>query len=321
LNIVVTGVGAVIGQGIVRSLRRCTESLTIIGVDRNADASGRRRCDRFVQKPANEAGKAYVSFWHELIETHAVDMVIPGIEPDVFFFDDNRHEFDAGSARVVLNSPELICLGKDKWATFERLRAAEIDVISSRVSGSWDECVAALGPAPLLMKPRQGSGGIGIVSLDDRADFDYWQKKSGSNFMVQKIVGSDDQEYTVSVFGFGDGRSTPPAILRRTLGPVGATWWAETVDTCEPISRAVGIMNKELQPEGPTNYQFRLQDDKAFLLEINPRISASTSIRAQLGINEAWMCIEHYLHNRQIEPASLRPGRAYRYIEDEVIEF
>ena len=318
MNIVVTGVGAVIGLGIVKTLRQCPESVTVIGVDRNLDAFGKRRCDHFVQKPASEEGSAYLSFWHELLQQYSVDMVIPGIEADVFFFDEHRHDFESSSAKVVLNSAQLIRLGKDKWATYERLKAAGIDAIPGRISGSWDECVAELGPAPLLMKPRHGSGGRGMVFLEDEADFDYWRSKAGESFMVQRVVGSDDQEYTVSVFGYGDGDATPAAIMRRTLGPVGTTWWAQTVASSLPIEQMTVTLNRLLQPEGPTNYQFRLQDETALLLEVNPRISASTSLRAELGVNEAWMCIEHYLLRRSIKTNGLRPGQAWRYIADEV---
>lgn len=317
-SIAVTGVGAIIGQGIIKSLRQCPEAVRIIGVDRNARALGGKKCDQFVQKPASEEGSAYLSFWLEFLEQHSVDLLIPGIEQDLFFLDENRLTFEESHARIVLNSPELVRLGKDKWATFERISAAGLDVIPSRISGSWDECLAELGPAPLLMKPRRGSGGKGMQYLHDKVDFDYWHKKSGKNFMVQRIIGRDDQEYTVSVFGFGDGSGTEPAILRRTLGPTGTTWWAETVESCSPVEQATQSLNQELKPVGPTNYQFRLDGDTAYLLEINPRISSATSLRAKLGVNEAWMCIEHYLKGGNVSPVSLQAGCAYRYIEDEV---
>ncbi len=318
MNIVVTGVGAVIGLGIVDSLRLCPEDVRIIGVDRNPQAFGKRRCDTFITKPADESGEAYLAFWHDLIAKNAVDLVIPGIEPDVFFFDANRPAFADSRARIVLNSASLVALGRDKWSLFETLHDAGVDAIPSRIAGSWNECIAELGPPPLMMKPRSGSGGRGIVMLEDETDFGYWRTKAGSNFMVQRVVGSDDQEFTVAVFGFGNGSGTPPAILRRTLGPVGATWWAETVSSCPPIAAATAELNQLLQPEGPTNYQFRLDNETALLLEVNPRISASSSLRAKLGVNEAWMCIEYYLRGRAPGAAELRPGCGWRFIADEV---
>jgi carbamoyl-phosphate synthase large subunit len=315
-TVLVTGVGAIIGQGIIRSLRLDPQPVQIVGVDRNADAFGARWCDHFVQKPSNEDGEEYVDFWRDLFERHAIELVFPGIEHDVFFFDRQRSKFAEGHPVIVLNRAELVALCKDKWAANEWLSEAGMEVIPSRISGSWTECLEDLGPAPLLMKPRQGSGGKGIVELHDQRDFDYWRHKSGDDFLVQRKVGGDDQEYTVSVFGFGDGSGTEPAIMRRRLGPDGATWWAETVQSCPPISDYSRELTRILKPEGPTNYQFRLCDGRAMLLEINPRLSASTSLRAALGVNEARMCIEYYLHDHKPTDVRLRSGRASRFVED-----
>ena len=52
------------------------------------------------------------------------------------------------------------------------------------------------------------------------------------------------------------------------------------------------------------------------LLEINPRISSSTSIRAAFGYNECKMAIEYYLENKKPEQPFIKQGRAVRYIED-----
>ena len=54
------------------------------------------------------------------------------------------------------------------------------------------------------------------------------------------------------------------------------------------------------------------------LLEINPRISSATSIRTAFGMNEAVMCVQHYLWGKVIEQPVLRAGRAERFIEDRI---
>ena len=48
-TILVTGVGAVIGYGIVRSLRASKFPVRIVGMDIYADAVGQRWCDVFEQ--------------------------------------------------------------------------------------------------------------------------------------------------------------------------------------------------------------------------------------------------------------------------------
>ena len=78
-------------------------------------------------------------------------------------------------------------------------------------------------------------------------------------------------------------------------------------------------MAKVFKPVGPTNFQFRLDRDTIKLLEINPRISAATSIRAALGYNESVMSVNYFLNNQiptKIDKSKIQNKRAIRYIED-----
>ena len=56
--------------------------------------------------------------------------------------------------------------------------------------------------------------------------------------------------------------------------------------------------------------------DKYLLLEINARISSSTSIREIFGVNESQMCIEYYLENEIPKLQEQKFGTVIRYIED-----
>jgi carbamoyl-phosphate synthase large subunit len=139
----------------------------------------------------------------------------------------------------------------------------------------------------------------------------------GDNFMVQKIVGDDDSEYTVGAFGLGDGTYSQSITLRRKLSGEGATAKA-SVSHVPALEELVGRLVKAFRPVGPTNLQFREHEGRFLLLEINPRISSSTSIRAAFGYNEAEMCIEYYLEGKPPVQRKLGSGKAIRYIEDMV---
>ncbi len=58
---------------------------------------------------------------------------------------------------------------------------------------------------PYLLKPRRSYASKGITQIHTQADHDYLRGKWGGQFMVQQIVGDDTSEYTIGVFGFGDG--------------------------------------------------------------------------------------------------------------------
>jgi carbamoyl-phosphate synthase large subunit len=52
------------------------------------------------------------------------------------------------------------------------------------------------------------------------------------------------------------------------------------------------------------------------LLEINPRISSSTSIRTAFGYNEAGMAVDYYLDNKKPKQPKIKRGWAVRYTDD-----
>lgn len=319
IAILVTGVGAIIGQGIIRSLRRGAHPVRIIGVDRSDQSPGPSMCDAFRIKPAcDEADPAYLEFWRTLLRDEAVDLVMPGLEHDVFFFDGQRELVQDAGARVVLNGTELIALSADKWRMSEELACRRLPGIPTTLTPDWNEAQRVLGPPPLLLKPRSGNGSRGIVRLADDTDFSYWRARSGSNWMLQRIVGSEDQEYTVGAFGLGEGRALPPIIFRRRLSPAGNTQAAEVVID-EAIAAATEVLCQQLQPLGPTNFQFRKEGQTCYLLEVNPRFSSSTSLRAAFGYNEAEMSIELFVHGRPPAAPAVQRGKAWRYSEDFVV--
>lgn len=319
LTVAVTGVGAIIGQGIVKSLRKCRQSIRVVGIDRNPDSIAPHLCDTFHAKPAcDEADSAYLEFWQHLLAEEAVDLVLPGIEIDLFFLNENRQALAATGATLGLNTPDLIDLARDKWRLAQVLPDTGLPPIPALKGADWQECTEALGPPPLLLKPLHGNGSRGIIRLEDETDFRYWSQKTADEFMIQTIIGTDDEEYTVGAFGLGNGESVRPITFRRRLSPEGNTRYAEVVE--DPvIEQATRQLDRYFKPLGPTNYQFRKQDDTAYLLEINPRLSSSSSLRTCFGYNEAQMAVDFYLNLARLDTPRISPGRAWRYAEDFVL--
>lgn len=318
ITVVVTAVGALIGQGIIRSLRLSGLSVRVIGVDRDPNGIGPYWCDTFFAKPVvDESSDAYLDFWKGMLLDEAVDLVLPGLELDVLFFSRNREAFADLKTRIVLNDPGVIELAQDKWDFGLELERLGLPAIPALLGAGWTDCVRQLG-LPLLLKPRQGNGSRGIAVLRDEDDFNYWSHKSRDEFLIQKFIGSDEQEFTIGAFGFGDGTALPPIIFRRKLSVAGNTAYAEVVEhpvLAEAVTRLAAIF----KPVGPTNYQFRMDDETPYLLEINPRFSSSTSLRAAFGYNEAAMSVEYYLRGQRPLAPEIRSGRGWRYYEDLVV--
>jgi carbamoyl-phosphate synthase large subunit len=106
--------------------------------------------------------------------------------------------------------------------------------------------------------------------------------------------------------------------LKRKLSKDGFTDKAEVVEL-ENIEEVLRSLCEVFKPIGPTNFQFRKDNSGLKLLEINPRISSSTSIRAKFGYNESLMAIDYFLEGKTIEQPRIKKGKAIRYIEDLII--
>jgi carbamoyl-phosphate synthase large subunit len=314
-TILVTGVGAIIGYGIIRSLRASRFPVRIVGMDIYPDAVGQRWCDIFEQAVrADHVG--YPEHVAKLIRRHSVDLVIPGIEQDMHRLADEHllAPLAQTNSRYVLNYPELIRIAADKWLTHLELVKAGFPVIGTCIDGDFADLVHRFGN-PLLMKPRRSYASKGIQKLTTEADFRYWKEKLGNEFMVQEIVGDIQSEFTVGAFGLGDGSLVQQIIFQRVLSSDGSTAKA-VVRRIPELEARVEDLARRFQPEGPTNFQFRLHHGEYLLLEINPRISSSTSLRTAFGYNEAEMCVEYYLAGKIPAKRTLRSGSAARFIED-----
>lgn len=133
--------------------------------------------------------------------------------------------------------------------------------------------------------------------------------------MAQKLIGTDEEEFTISAFCDGIGGFYSIITLKRKLSSEGFTEKAEVVSSA-PFILAVEELCRYFRPVGPTNFQFRTENGQLQLLEINPRVSSSTSIRTAFGYNESVMAAEYYLdHKTPVQP-NIKWGKAIRYTED-----
>ena len=73
INILVTGVGAIIGYGIVKSLRMSRHSVRIIGTDIFDDAYGKFISDEFVVAEFASSPK-YLEFINNIVDKFQIDL-------------------------------------------------------------------------------------------------------------------------------------------------------------------------------------------------------------------------------------------------------
>ncbi len=310
-NILVTGVGAIIGYGIIQSLRKSTLNLNIVAIDIYDDAYGKHCADVFY-KGVLASSSDYVNFINSIVEKEKIDLIIPGIEQDLYALFLQKDQI---ATKIVMNNELCIQLSKDKWLTYKYLKEhSSIDLIPTLIHASFEECKQQLG-LPFLLKPKSSYASKGIHRINNPREFDFYTEGQVDHVLFQKIIGTMNSEYTVSVFGDGAGGFFDSIILKRELSGEGATSKAIVVEN-DTIRNYVTALVTVLKPVGPTNIQIRLEDQVAYLLEINPRISSACSLRTAFGYNEPEMCVHYFLMNQNPKPSVKKFGSAVRFIDD-----
>lgn len=322
-TVLVSGVGAVTGYGVVRTLRQTLPEVRIVGADIHPYAVGAHWCDEFVVAPLSMAAH-YPEWLAETTRRLRVDLVLPTIDADL-----DRHLACPQLATqlatqlectVGLNSAQALRVSRDKWELDAVLRGSGD---RARVPSSQSTDFAALSAElgiPFLVKARHGQGGRGMALVHDAADFARHAGRIPQQAFAQRHVGEDSEEYTVGVFGDGQGGLAAHITMRRRLAPDGMTARAEVLPTPASLVEVVQRLARLLSFSGPTNVQLRREGEHWHLLEINARISSSTSLRALFGYPEAAMAVDWFLAGELPDQPAVRPGRAARYVEDVVLD-
>lgn len=311
-NILVSGASGIVGYGILRSLKKSHDKYRLIGTTIYDFSIAPAFCDIFEKAlPTNHPD--YIDWLCEIIKKYAIDMLIPGIEFDMFQWNRERVKIETTGAYPLLNNSDLIDLCYDKWLFYQKLIIENESVtIPTVVTGDFNTF-----PTPFLLKPKRGFGSKGIIRIKNENDFDIHKHKIGLELMMQPIIGTDDEEYTVSAFFDKSSNLIDYLPLKRKLSNDGFTQEAQVVDF--DIENIIYDLAQTFKPIGPTNFQFRIDGDNLKLLEINPRISSATSIRASLGYNESIMSVDYFLDDQipqKIDKTPILNKRAIRYMED-----
>lgn len=307
-TILVSGASGIVGYGILKSLKGL--DCKLIGTTIYEESPANCFAD-IVEIPPLTSDAEYIPWLIDTIGKYDVDMIIPGIEADMSSWNKNRMQIEKTGTCVLLNTASLIELCLDKWKFYQKLVEYHLPYsIRSSLTPDFEQF-----KVPFILKPRCGFGAKGVIRVETREVFEKYKEKIGNTLMAQELVGTEDEEYTASAFFDRESNLKACMTMKRKLSKLGFTEIAQVVfeKKIETILRELAAV---FLPVGPTNFQFRKHNGELKLLEINPRISSSSSIRKAFGYNESKMCVEFFLQGKDVMQPEIKSGKAIRYTED-----
>ncbi|MDE1853678.1 MAG: ATP-grasp domain-containing protein [Thaumarchaeota archaeon] len=292
VNVVVTAAGTVVGQGIIKCLKLANTNggdieYRITATDASPLAAGLYRGDFGVVVPlATDPG--FVEAIIGVTKKSGATAIYAGSDEELPPLSSAKEKIERETgAKVMVNPAGVLEACSDKWKTYVFLKENDLPRAESAVP-EFKESFYSVNRFPLVVKPRGGHGSVDMHVVRDRDEAELAMGaivRNGSRPLIQEYLGDEGMEFTTGVTVTSDGEEVMSSIaMRRTLKG-GQTYKAFIDDFAEVRVSAENVALK-LGARGPLNIQSRLVDGEPKIFEINPRLSASSPMRAVAGVNE-----------------------------------
>jgi carbamoyl-phosphate synthase large subunit len=222
--------------------------------------------------------EGYVPHLVEICRREAVSLVVPTIDPELTVLSAARAMFAAAGIQVLVSSPEVVALARDKQAAARLLESGGIVVPRTVKLHDYLKEPSRLN-FPVIAKPNNGSASKGVIRPRDSsqlADLD------GEDYIVQELWMG--REFTVNVYFDQCGAlrcAVPHWRMEVRAGEV-----AKGRTTAVPILDGVARQLATLLPgaRGPLCFQAIVKDSGDYaVLEFNARFGGGYPLAHRAG--------------------------------------
>lgn len=296
------------------------EGDAIIATDMQLSAPALQAADIKIQVPAVYA-KDYIDITLDICRKHHVDALISLNDLELPILADNKAKFETEGVRVIVSGPEVIDICFDKYKTAQWTESIGLNAPKTYVR--LDDAKKALATGeiafPLFMKPRWGSGSIGLETIDDMEELDIYyhilMKKIKKSILATASVGDEyimiqekltGQEFGLDVMNDLQGNNVAVSVKKKLAMRAGETDKAITMDL--PEVREMGKkIGEDLHHIGNLDVDIMQRANGDYcVLELNPRFGGGYPFSYEAGVNLP-KAILQWLKGEKVDPKMLQP--------------
>lgn len=316
INILITGVGSEVGQGVIKALRLSKYRCNITGCDANPDSAGFFMCDsHFVAPKADSPG--YLKKIINICKSKNIKIIFPAVDVELEILSKNKQLFRNINTIVDVQPEELLNIFLSKYNTYKFLKNNKISAPHTVLLGGTINTKKIINEFdfPLILKPDIGHGSKNLYLAHNKKELDFYLKSAKKEkYVVQQYLPDEDEEYTCGVFNCKSLKEPYVIVFKRKLVE-GITGIAEVcfdkdiISACKKVAQCSDL-------DGSINIQLRKFKNKPFIFEINPRYSSTVGIRANCGFNDVKMAVDHFLFNKVPARPNIQNKKILRYKEE-----
>lgn len=317
-KILVTGAGALLGQGILRCLHFSKNNYYIITADPDYRAQGHCLGHKAYLIPFASDAK-YMARIEEIIEKEKVDVVLIGTDIELPIFAESKKELEKKfPVKIVVSDSKVIEIANNKWLTAEFLKQNGFPYPLSALTTNKEDIKFLIQNCvyPLIAKPVDGARSKGIKIINSKEELESLCSYP-NNLVVQELLSEEEGEFTTGCIVM-DQKCKAIVSLKRDLRD-GNTFRAyRNGNNIHDV--LIGKIAETLGVEGPANFQYRIRNGEPVIFEINGRFSGTTPLRYMFGFNEVEALLNYLFNAEEINQPVLKNGAVFRTLSDVFVE-
>ena len=298
----------------------------VVATDMQLSAPALQAADVKLQVPAVYDPK-YIDITLKICKEQKIDALISLNDLELPILAENKAKFEAYGVKVLVSDPEVIDIAFDKYKTAQWVESIGLNAPKTYVTLASAKEALAKGEIsfPLFMKPRWGSGSIGLETIDDMEELDIYyhllMKKIKKTILATASVGDEyimiqekltGKEFGLDVMNDLEGNNVAVSVKQKLAMRAGETDKAITVDIPEvyEMGRKIGDNLKHI---GNLDVDIMQRANGDFcVLELNPRFGGGYPFSYEAGANMP-KAILQWLNNEKIDSKTLQPqyGRMF----------
>ena len=298
----------------------------IVATDMQLSAPALQAADIMLQVPAVYE-KSYVDITLKICQDYQIDALISLNDLELPILAEQKQRFKELGVTVIVSEPQVIDIAFDKYKTAQWVENLGLNAPKTYVRLEDAKAALANGEVsfPLFLKPRWGSGSIGLETVEDMEELEevYQQlfKKIKKTILATASVGDEyimiqekltGKEFGLDVMNDLEGNFVAVSVKQKLAMRAGETDKAITVDL--PEVREMGAtIGRHLKHIGNLDVDIMQRANGDYcVLELNPRFGGGFPFSYEAGVNLP-LAILKWLRGESVPADMLQPeyGRMF----------
>lgn len=250
----------------------------------------------------------YIRQLKEIIINHHVKAVISLNDFELPILAKHKAELESLGTKIIVSNEKVIDIAFDKWKTYQYLKENNVNTPATFKSLNEAKKAIEMGELkfPVVIKPRLGSGSKGILYpetieelelayrlLEINLERSSHKKDSSQAIEIDILIQEklDGKEYGLDIINNFEGEYFATFTKEKIYMRAGETDKARSIihEDFNVLGKQIGILLKHI---GSIDVDVILQNNKLYIIEINPRFGGGYPFSHEAGADIASVYID-----------------------------